>query len=126
MQMNGTIDRLFTLTSSSTANGQKAEDESSGGAQTAALEAKLKKQEQQINKLKHQKKEMVKMVNNKMTDLKFYHQQELQKERQIANVLVENHRKKYEALLERTGHSANANVSHSENYEMAQMKQQME
>jgi len=67
---------------------------------------------------------MVKMVNNKMTDLKFYHQQELQKERQIANVLVENHKNKYQALLDRSGGGGGGDQQQS--YEMMQMKQQME
>jgi len=134
MHFINTIDQIFSLSMSAMSNSlttsssnQQQNDSNKKDEKIENLETKIKKQQQQINKLKHQKKEMVKMVNNKMTDLKFYHQQELQKERQIANVLVSNHKKKYEALLERSGsgHAVNG-ISNNENYEIMQMKQEME
>merc|ERR1712129_391739 len=105
-QVNGYIDRLSTLAMSAIANGASASpssnrslgDQNKNEQKIENLESKLRKQEQQIKKLRQQKKGMVKMVNEKMTDLKYYHQKELQKERQIANVLVANEKKKYEAL----------------------------
>jgi len=137
-QMNGYIDRLFSMAMTAMSSGgssastsasanQGLNDQSQHEQKIAGLESKMKKQEQQIKKLRHQKKEMVKMVNEKMTDLKYYHQQELQKERQIANVLVANEKKKYEALLERTGAMSNQNrMNNQQNYEMMQMRQQIE
>merc|ERR1712228_578526 len=131
MHFINTIDQIFGLSMSAMSNSASstndavavANDQNKQNQQMKNLETKIKKQQQQINKLKHQKKEMVKMVNNKMTDLKFYHQQELQKERQIANVLVSNHEKKYQALLERSGVGGGGD---QQSYEMMQMKQQME
>merc|ERR1712228_664707 len=119
MHFINTIDQIFGLSMSAMSNSASSTNDA------VAVANDQNKQNQQINKLKHQKKEMVKMVNNKMTDLKFYHQQELQKERQIANVLVSNHEKKYQALLERSGNAVNGSAN-NENYEMMQMKQQME
>merc|ERR1712228_919873 len=135
MHFINTIDQIFGLSMSAMSNSASstnhavavANDQNKQNQQMKNLETKIKKQQQQINKLKHQKKEMVKMVNNKMTDLKFYHQQELQKERQIANVLVENHKNKYQALLDRSGYAANGGGGGDQrSYEMMQMKQQME
>merc|ERR1712129_561446 len=45
--------------------------------------------------------------------------------RQIANVLVANEKKKYEALLQRNGQSGMAN-GNNENYQMMQMRKEIE
>merc|ERR1712045_1108168 len=89
-------------------------------------ENKLNKQNKQITKLKQQKKEMVKLVNDKLRDLKFIHQQELQKERQIANVLVTNHQKQIETLKERQQMMQPNNTDNNNNYQLVQMQQEMD
>eukprot|EP01083_Nonionella_stella_P166938 559723_1 len=122
-QINTTIDNLHDL---ALALGNAAP--SSGGSGqfgmvTHQYETKIKKQKEQITKLKQQKKEMVKVVNEKMRDLKYMHQQELQKERQIANVLVENQKKQMESWKDR--HASGGQVDNND-YRVMQMQQQME
>merc|ERR1711971_1513934 len=77
-------------------------------------------------KLKRQKKEMVTLVNDKMMDLKFIHQQELQKERHIANVLASNHAKQVESLKERLRENGSRGSYRHEDEEKAGMRRQME
>merc|ERR1712190_174658 len=88
-------------------------------------ETKLKRQSEQIRKLKQQKKEMVTLVNDKMMDLKFIHQQELQKERHIANVLASNHQKQIEALKARV-RGNDYRVNDHQSAEMEHMRRQLE
>merc|ERR1712087_635936 len=110
--------------SSSTADAQREDRE----LMVQQYETKLKRQSEQIRKLKQQKKEMVTLVNDKMMDLKFIHQQELQKERHIANVLASNHAKQVESLKERlreNGDRANYRHTH-EDEEKAEMRREME
>jgi len=89
------------------------------------MESKMKKQADQIKKLKQQKKEMVALVNDKMATLKFIHQQELQKERHIANVLVSNHEKQIETLKDRIRGNDHRTHDH-QNAELMQMREKMQ
>merc|ERR550525_1484633 len=89
------------------------------------FESKVKKQGDQIKKLKQQKKEMVALVNDKMATLKFIHQQELQKERHIANVLVSNHEKQIETLKDRVRGNDHRTHDH-QNAELMQMRAKMQ
>merc|ERR1711950_98841 len=66
------------------------------------------------------------LVNDKLRDLKFIHQQELQKERQIANVLVTNHQKQIETLKERQQMMQPNNTNNNNNYQLVQMQQEMD
>merc|ERR1712154_638538 len=112
--LNNTIDRLYDISTSLASNNN-----------TASKQNDDDQKEKQY--LENKKKEMVKLVNDKMRDLKYIHQQELQKERQIANVLVANHQKQMEALQERQGTAPPTNnKSQQSNQQMMQMKQQME
>merc|ERR1712048_950061 len=61
-----------------------------------------------------------------LRDLKFIHQQELQKERQIANVLVTNHQKQIETLKERQQMMQPNNTNNNNNYQLVQMQQEMD
>merc|ERR1712129_17472 len=90
------------------------------------FESKMRKQSEQIRKLKQQKKEMVTLVNDKMMDLKFIHQQELQKERHIANVLASNHTKQVESLKERLRENGSRGSYRHEDEEKAEMRREME
>merc|ERR1712141_321926 len=65
----------------------------------------------------------VALVNDKMATLKFIHQQELQKERHIANVLVSNHNKQADSLKARRGGDR---IDHNESAELQRMRNQME
>merc|ERR1712242_503751 len=119
-QIRSQIDRVNQLTTAISSSAGGAHQ----GMAVQQYEAKISKQGQQIKKLKQQKKEMVALVNDKMATLKFIHQQELQKERHIANVLVSNHEKQIDALKSRV-RGNDHRVSDHQNVEMEQMRRQM-
>merc|ERR1712113_1194487 len=121
-QINNTIDNLYDLSLSLSSSTSNNNNNNSYIIEQQQYENKINKQNQQITKLKQQKKEMVKLVNDKLRDLKFIHQQELQKERQIANVLVTNHQKQIETLKERQ----QMMQPNNNNYQLVQMQQEMD
>merc|ERR1719229_552284 len=120
-QIRNQIDRVNQLTTSisSSVGGDQQ------GMAVQQYEAKISKQGQQIKKLKQQKKEMVALVNDKMATLKFIHQQELQKERHISNVLVSNHNKQVDSLKARR-RGGDGMDDHHESAELQRMRNQME
>lgn len=70
------------------------------------FEKKIENQMQQILHLKSQKREMVRIVNEKMQDLKFLHQKELVKERRVAKIMTINNRG-FEDKVDESGLVAN-------------------
>merc|ERR1712087_267750 len=114
----------MAATSSSTSSADAQREDRDLVAQQ--FESKIRKQSEQIRKLKQQKKEMVTLVNDKMMDLKFIHQQELQKERHIANVLASNHQKQVESLKERLRQNGGRAAYRHDDEEKAEMRREME
>ena len=135
--INATIDNIYNQIGNDDNNEQKNNNNNNNNKE---YENEIETQKQEISKLKQQKKEMVRLVNDRMRDLKFIHQQELQKERQIANVLVKNHKKEINALKQRqrrqqfvdekqdddNNNNGYNNNNNNNNYQFQQMQQEME
>merc|ERR1719499_451887 len=124
-EIHSHLDRVKLLSTAMYTSSSVSANQERGGVAVQQLESKIQKQGDQIKKLKQQKKEMVALVNDKMATLKFIHQQELQKERHIANVLVSNHEKQIETLKDRVRGTDHRTHDH-QNAEMMQMRAKMQ
>lgn len=124
-EIHSHLDRVKLLSTAMYTSSSVSANQERGGVAVQQLESKIQKQGDQIKKLKQQKKEMVALVNDKMATLKFIHQQELQKERHIANVLVSNHEKQIEALKARV-RGNDYRVNDHQSAEMEHMRRQLE
>mmetsp|Transcript_54858 Transcript_54858/g.91022 ORF Transcript_54858/g.91022 Transcript_54858/m.91022 type:complete len:912 (+) Transcript_54858:169-2904(+) len=125
-QFNRGVDRVHLLSANQGAvNGGGDDNKAMPLSTVQEYENKMKEKQQQIAKLKQQKKEMAKVVSEKMNTLRFIHQQELQKERQIVNVLVQNHKQQIQALKLRQSPAENDSQNPYQQ-QFLQMQQEMQ